>query len=454
MKRRIGAAILVMSLGSAAQAQTIPIQLTANWAKPHPYDTSNSAFREGAFIVPIQPNQMGIVFTIPAVVGNPPVPVRSTSAEIKNAAGVVIRKLWQNRAYSPGQHGEIWDGLDDYGFKATAGPFTPLLQYNGVQYKWDGIMANTSPNLTAVDSWSGVGGLFPYDLVSIGNTGFTAEGYNEGEYNSVTFPLATPSIKVNPLIPQSIGGAMLLRAATDGNLIYYVSMVHATPTLGKSWIIAVDPKGYLHNFSAGTVLPRSYYTNAVVRNNPRYLIAQVADLTPGNLGFITGVAVQRYGDLFASAHGKRGSLPNENVIRLFKKRTGTPVGGAAGSIKIEDPQRMAFDLSNNLWVLTGDGRGSDKILKVSGVGSTNTITAPISMLANPVALAISPLSGDLFVADGGKNQQVFEYSVRPNKLIRTLGVAGGYGIGNSCRSSMSPYKFYFDYGGMDVSRQG
>ncbi|MCU1321253.1 MAG: repeat containing protein [Acidobacteriaceae bacterium] len=453
MRKLLGAVLLLASLGQVAPAQTTPIQLPANWAKPHPYDTSNSAFREGAFLVPVRSSQMGIVFTIPATVGTPPVPVQSTSAEIKNAAGIVIRKLWQNRAYAPGQHGEIWDGLDDYGIAATGGPFTPLLQYNGVQYKWDGVMANTSPNLTAVDSWSGVGGLFPYDLVSIGGTGFTAEGYNEGGYNAVAFPIATPSLKVKLLLPQAIGGAMFLRAATDGNLIYYVSIIHATPTLTRSWIIAVDPKGYLHNFSAGTVLPRAYYTNAVTPQNYRYLIAQAADVTANDRGFITGVAVQRHGNLLASAHGKRSTAPNENVIRLFDKLTGAPIAGSAGSIAIADPQRMAFDLSGNLWVLSGDGRAGDKLSKVSGVGSTNIVSTPISGLSNPVALAISPVFGDLFVADGGANQQIFEYNVSRNKLVRTLGVPGGYGVGDTCNSAMSPYKFYFDYGGMDVSRQ-
>jgi hypothetical protein len=453
MKSWIGVAILIMSLGSCSHAQTTSIELPANWALPHPYDTSNSAYQDGKFIVPIRSNEMGVVFSIPVTVGSPPVPVRSTSAEVRNSAGVVIRTLWQNRAYAPGQHGEIWDGLDDYGVAATGGPFTPLLQYNGVAYRWDGVLADTSPDLTAVDSWSGVGGLFPYDLVSIGATGFTAEGYNEGGYSSVTFPMATPSQNVRPLVPQSIGGAMFLRAATDGNLVYYVSMVHVTAALGRSWIIAVDKRGYLHNFSAGTVLPRSYYTNAVDPKSYRTLIAQGADVTASDEGFITGVAVQRRGGLLAVAHGKRSTLPNQNVVRLFDKLTGAPVEGAAWSISIVDPQRIAFDLSGNLWVLSGDGRGGDKLFKVSGVGSTNIVTMPIGGLSNPVALAISPVTGDLFVADGGTNQQIFEYSISRNKLVRALGVVGGYGVGNSCNSAMSPYKFYFDYGGMDVTRQ-
>src|ERR1700761_8432863 len=238
MKRLIQTILLVVILKSVLFAQDVPIQLPANWARSHYYDTANSAFQNGAFTVPIRSNQMGFIFTIPAAVGDPPVPVRSTSAEVKNVAGVVIRKLWQNRAYAPGKHGEIWDGLDDYGAPAAGGPFTLLLQYNGVQYRWDGVLADTSPDLTARDSWSGVGGLFPYDLVSIGSEGFTAEGYNEGGYSAIVFPLATPSRRVNPLIPQSIGGAMFLRASTDGNLIYYASMIHLAGPTSRSWITA------------------------------------------------------------------------------------------------------------------------------------------------------------------------------------------------------------------------
>ncbi|MBB5062436.1 hypothetical protein [Granulicella mallensis] len=453
MKRLIQTILLMVMLGSALRAQNTPIQLPANWAKPHYYSTADSAFQDGKFIVPVRSNQIGFVFSIPATVGTPPVPVRSTSAEVKNAAGVVIRKLWQNRAYSPGKHGEIWDGLDDYGVAAVGGPFTLLLQYNGVQYRWDGVLADTSPDPTAPDSWSGVGGLFPYDLVSIGSEGFTAEGYNEGGYNSITFPLATPSLRVNPLIPQSIGGAMFLRASTDGNLIYYSSMIYLPGSTVKSWVTAVDKKGNIHNFSAGTVLPRTYFMNAVDPKNVRYVTVQGADTINNTEGIITGVAVQRHGSLLATAHGKRNLVASADVIKLFDKDTGAPVGGMAGSIAITNPQRMAFDLAGNLWVLSGDGRSGDTLSKIADVGSTNIITTPIRGLSNPVALAVSPLTGDLFIADGGKNQQVFEYNAKTNELVRKLGKPGGYGIGDSCDSTMSPDKFYFDYGGMDVGRQ-
>jgi hypothetical protein len=442
---------LLVAHHSGSLAQTTQIQLPPNWAKPHAYHDTHPAFRDGRFVVPIRPDQMGIIFTIPATVGNPPVPVRSTSAEISDAAGVVIRNLWQNRAYPAGRFGEVWDGLDDYGKPATDGPFTALLQYNGVQYTWDGILGDTSPDLFAPNTWGGVTLVIPGDMVTLGDTGIAALGYDEGTYNSATFSMKSPMTDVRPFVPQNIGDDIFTRMATDGKLVYFAD--HTTAVGAGAGVVAFDKLGYLHNFSSGNFFPgspRDHFRNEVDKMNPRFLVAQACDVVKYPPVFITGVAVQRKGNVLATAHGAVAKFPSSDVIYLWDKTTCAPLG----SFTIANPQRMVFDLSGSLWVISGTGLDTKNVLsRVTEVGARNMITTPISGLENPMALAISPITGHLFIADGGKHQQVLEYELVKNFKVRTLGDAGGYGTGSSCNAAVTHYKFWFDYGGRDPGTQ-
>jgi hypothetical protein len=449
MKRLL--APLLITAASASAAQTVQIQLPPNWAKPHVYQTTQSAFRDGGFIVPIRPNQMGIIFEMPATVGDPPVPVRSTSAEISNAAGVVIRNLWSNRAYPAGRFGEVWDGNDDYGKPATGGPFTVLLQYNGVQYTWDGILGDTSPDLFAPNTWGGVTLVLPGDMVTLGETGIAALGYDEGTSNSATFSMKHPMVDVRPFVPQNIGRDIFTRVATDGKLVYFAD--HTTAKGVGAGVVAFDKKGYLHNFSGGEFFPgppRDHFHNEIDKINPRFLVAQACDVVDYPAVAITGVAVQRKGNILATAHGSMSTAPSANAVFLWDKTTCAPLG----SFAIANPQRMVFDLNGNLWVISGTGFDTADVLsEVTEVGKRNLVTTPISGLDNPMALAISPVTGDLFIADGGKHQQVLEYDLARNSIVRTLGDAGGYGTGRSCNASVTHYKFWFDYGGRDPYTQ-
>jgi hypothetical protein len=442
---------LLIAVASISPAQTPQIQLPPNWAKPHVYETTRSAYRNGGFVVPIRPNQMEIIFDIPATVGDPPVPVRSTSAEISNAAGVVIRSLWSNRAYPAGRFGEVWDGLDDYGKQATGGPFTVLLQYNGVQYTWDGILGDTSPDRFAPNTWGGVSLVIPGDMVTVGETGIAALGYDEGSYNSATFSMKNPMTDVRPFVPQNIGGDIFTRVATDGKLVYFVD--HTTAAGAGAGIVAFDPKGYLHNFASGAFFPgspRNHFHNEVDTMNPRFLVAQACDVVNYPAVAVTGVAVQRSGNILATAHGSMSTAPSSNMVFLWDKTTCAPVG----SFTIANPQRMTFDLKGNLWVISGTGLDmADTLSRVTEVGSQNTVTTPITGLDNPMALAISPVTGNLFVADGGKHQQVLEYNLATDTKVRTLGDEGGYGAGSSCRATVTHYKFWFDYGGRNPGTQ-
>jgi len=73
-----------------------------------------------------------------------------------------------------------------------------------------------------------------------------------------------------------------------------------------------------------------------------------------------------------------------------------------------------------------------------------------STFRNPIAIAINPVNGHLFVADGGTNQQIFEVSTStPRTIISTLGVLNGYHNSGSCNANIDPAghnspTFWFD----------
>jgi hypothetical protein len=150
---------------------------------------------------------------------------------------------------------------------------------------------------------------------------------------------------------------------------------------------------------------------------------------------------------------------------------------------------MAFDLAGDLWVVDGgtpaldcsypntplmgnrNGAGADPLWKtygslvkivLAGAGSqenppTIASIVPIRslgggsvLLSNPVDIALSPVTGHLFVADGGGNQQVFEFDPKTLNVDSTTGTPGGYGqnrsgTSNSCNATISSSTLWLDY---------
>ena len=445
MKRALPFILLISSAPAFGQVTLSTLPTNPNWAKPHYYNATNDAFQNGAFTIPINANNLGFSFTIPAMVGGQP--VRSTSAVVNNAAGTTLKHLWSNRRYAAGAYGAMWDGTNDQGGAVSSGgPFTVLLQYNSVQFNWDGVIGDTSPDLFGPYEWGQMTLALPQDLVTIGGTGIAANGYDEGTFDATVFPLATPMVNEHPLVPQSIGNPILTHVATDGNLAYF--LMHVSMANNYSGVVAFDVKGNLHNFSSGTLIPSTlqYFRNNADPVNVRSLSVQACDAQLYPIIHV-GIAVQRNGNILATG------IPASNVINLHDKTT---CASAGTSITIASPQRMTFDLNGNLWVISGSLTGvgtANTLSEITGVGTTNTITTPISGLQNPVAISVSPLTGNIFVMDGGANQRVFEYNTSTYALVHTLGVAGGYGQGASCNASVSPYKFWVDYYGRDPANQ-
>ena len=361
---------------------------------------------------------------------------RQTSAAVFNAAGTLVRTLWTRRSYAAGSYGEIWDGLDDYGNVATGGPFTIKVVPNNIRYNWLGLIGNTEDSWTGPNNWDGGPSSFVTAIAFLNGKGYTANGYNEDGYYASVVSESDPNAPY-PMNPGLFGRSTTpdyMDVTTDGTTLFFLARG------GPSYVIAFSTDGRPVSFGQGRSLaslpnPPNQLYNAVTRGTVT-TAANVLDVSPYQTAAITAVAVERtgVGNILATAHGQRGTdVASADRIFLWDKGT----GAALGSITISNPQKMAFDLKGNLWVISGYGSG-DLLYKVTGVGSSNTISTPIRGLSNPMSIAVAPTTGDLFVADGGRRQQILEYNPSTYALVSTLGASGGYGQGSACNANIDP----------------
>jgi len=219
---------------------------------------------------------------------------------------------------------------------------------------------------------------------------------------------------------------------------------------------------------------------------------------------LTGIAVQRSpalpGNLLGVAHGLIQPVPcmsqptSGNSLTLWDKQTGALLGvlGLGNNNQTKkpiNPQKMAFDLVGNLWVIDGgvpavdcsypnhplygnrSGTGRDPIWKTYGglikitfkggasqdnpptiasIASIPSLSKSSVTLSNPVDVAVSPVTGHIFVADGGVNQQVFEFDGSTLNVYSSTGTPGGYGQSlsdslNTCNASIGNSTLWLDY---------
>jgi hypothetical protein len=427
--------ILILVLFSIRVLAQQPPQLTSNWTGINVYDYTHDPWDIGSgFKVPIGATQVGFTFTLPSHT--------KSAALVVDASGVIRRTLWKNRNYPAGvEFGEIWNGLDDNGVAvpSSSGPFTITVQTNSVNYVWRGLIGFVG-NPFSQSSWNLSAESFPYDMASIGTQGYLALDLSEQAFQAESFPLATPTTGVQALNTVLFNGADFEYAATDGNLLYF----SARPISGNGGVFAFDQNGYFHSFSKGSLLPSgSNPTNA--DSDPTFTqkaSPQVADMVVAGTSVITGIAVCPNSQVLATAHGARLTIASLDTVFTWDKTTGV----STGSITVPNPHRMTCDQSGNIWVISGTGISGDVLYEIPS-GSSTAAPSTISGLSNPVALSVSPTTGDLFIGDGGTNQQVFEYN-SSQALVRTLGAPGGYGSGITCNSIYSPYKLHLDYSGV------
>jgi hypothetical protein len=424
---------------------------TPNWNEPTPEAQREAAEADARPPRAPGPHEIAFSFTLPEK-------ARGTSAGVYDAQDMLVRTLWSARPYGAGSHNELWSGKDDQGNTAPAGVYRIKVLYGNVHYDWDGVLGVTEDSLAGPHNWDATAA-FPSSLAFIGDKAYVAGGYNEARIEAYVFDEKTP-YTVAPLNMALFSGGQFEFAASDGKRVYFAAMHYCCG--GSNAVVSLTPDGKLWDFAQGTVIPSigrlaGYFVNTQMQPPVALLNARGVDVGPFQTEAITGLAVERQGKLLATAHGAHGGAimkASLDSIYLWDKNTGARVGTIEG---IHSPQKMAFDLDGDLWVVEGGpvvdwhwDRGA-RLARIHDAGGKNEITEPIAGLENPVDVKLNPANGHLLVADGGASQQVKEFDPRDahelqsGKPLSTLGTHGGYGQGDACNATLTSTSFWLDF---------
>lgn len=360
--------------------------------------------------------------------------------DTKTSAGVysadtLIKTLWGNVPYHPGTYTMVWDGKTDRGTAAPRGQnYTIKLLTDSVIYNYDGKIGTTSqswysPNRLEDFVWQGNS-----TLAFAGRIGWFSGEYAEGKFNIGYFSDAAPN-DLRPISPNYMNQTIEIGdMATDGKRLYLMNTSNGWG--GPEYVTVLDAaSGAPVSFTSGTPLQgttcAAWPTNNCGTNlNPgawwNTTLSYIDYAKWGTANPATGIAVQRNGHILAVAHG------GANTIRLYDKNTGISLGSITG---IDNATQMAFS-SEGLWVAAGGA-----LYLITGVGSTDTVTKPLTGFSNVVAVGTNGSTNSLFVLDGGIHQQMYEYAARTHALKRTYGTLGGY---NHCNPKVNTNALMLD----------
>lgn len=340
----------------------------------------------------------------------------STSAGAFTPDGRLVRTIWRNVRYPSGTFSSTWDGTDDSGNPVAGGNYQIRVLYHNVKYDWDGVVGNTSFTHVGDHLWRSFFTLNAVGSLAVsGTTAFLTTGYVEQQARAKRFDTSDPQTPSDAVFTnQEVGWTLV---ATDGVRYYLANTGDLTDRYSSTFVAGYNVgDGSDAPFSAGTHVITSTPTvtefqGAVDVSQKDTSGSAVSDPAFLALNAATGLAVQKSGSLLAVAHGPL------NVVRLFSKTTGTPVG----TISITNPGALAFDANGSLWVLSGT-----TAKRYVNVGSSPSVAATVTGLSRPINIATHPTNANIvLIADGGTSQQVKAFNASGGGLW-TYGLAGGY----------------------------
>lgn len=337
-----------------------------------------------------------------------------TSAGVYKNDGTLIRTLWSGLNLDPGSHARVWNGADDEGGLAAEGEYQIRILSNNVDYKWEGVIGNTSDAVTGPGIHRGL--IFITGMAVSGGTVYYSAGYPEGNTAFFKFNTANPQTRT-PILPAHETNQESRFVATDGINVYWAGKDPFAPD--KWFVVATGVSDDLETaFPGGVPLKMTHgrtYVGAIDFQNDAQAV-------------ITGVAVQKSGKYLFVSH------ENQNRIHILDKST----GALAGTFGIPSPRHLALDAAGNLWVSHG-ARSVSKYTVLAG-GALSETGATLPDLAEPLALAVSFDGKTVVVADGGASQQVKAYRNADGASNWSLGKAGGYAVD----AGVADDKFYFN----------
>jgi sugar lactone lactonase YvrE len=333
-----------------------------------------------------------------------------TSAGIFNRAGHLIRTLWGNERLAAGHYDRPWDGNDDFGKPANAGPFTAKLLAHNVQITWNGVIGNSSSHMTGTEKLRGLGAFA--DVACTGPRVYLLRDYMENLEQVTSFAAADPTVfRSETSSFPSLNQFSAISMATDGERMYvgctrsgiyrtnYNSFVFAYPLTDRS-------KPY--TFSG--VPPVKGY-DAAENNDGQWIVTGTGNQC--EVDNPTSLAVQKHGKLLAVAE------IGEGRVVFFDKLTGQHE--AIDPIPMMDVTCVRWSQDDStLWVAaSGDVQAYRWVNGAWSKGTTISNDQPVK------AFAVNPNDGSLAILYGGTDQQLRAFSPH-GKLIYAIGQKGGY----------------------------
>ncbi|UFH52540.1 hypothetical protein [Spirosoma sp. KNUC1025] len=344
---------------------------------------------------------------------NLPVSAR-VSIGVYTADTTLVRTIESNVYKTAGGYNLSWDGKDDRGQvvanRNTAYHFRAV--YNNITATWEGVVGNTSSSFTGTTVHRGWYGIVT--MASSGTACYYGKQYSEGSPSHIKF--AQNNIQARQvIIPTAKTAQNVACVATDGSNVYWLGAdSHAPYTTFVFGTKASDDTEV--QFTSG--FPLTVYAG--------YKYQWAFDTLSGLAANPTGLAVQKNGNFLFVAR----SLVNE--IHVLNKTTGAFIR----KITIPTPGKLCVDNSDNLWVISGTNTVAR--YTVASDGTLGNPTLSLSGLVAPMAVSVSPTTGEIVVADGGSRQQLFGYN-NSGALLWTYGQEGGY----STNSTATTDKFMF-----------
>lgn len=354
-----------------------------------------------------------------------------TSAGVYDSTGKLVATLWSDAYYNAaGTYSAVWDNKDDHDVTVPAGTYTIKVLAHNSNYVWEGVVGNTSDNTSglSVHSCYKFTTTMAFTGTGAGDTkGFYSVGYSENSAPFYTFEGATPN-QVSQRLQGCLTGGNDYDwdySTSDGSVVYFAcpaTQNQTTPVLGQTTnagaVCAFNADGTRMHFTTGTVVNEKYHP---------FVNGIFVGTQPG----ISGIAVQKgAGTLLAVAVGA------DNKVYFVHKTTGAPVA----SFTVTGPGSLAFDSSDNLWVVSGTS-----VLKYTNVVASPgspTLALTIPGFTLPQAIAVSPATAPqpnlLLVQDGGASQQIKAYN-SSGVSQWTFGSAGGY----ATSPNVTTGKFWF-----------
>jgi WD40 repeat protein len=351
---------------------------------------------------------------------------RTISAGAFAADGSLIRTLTRAEARTAGvAHTEKWDQRDEAGKPIAPGTYTIKLVFHNIQYTWEGVIGNSSAEYRHMWYPGLHKALNPAMSFAMNPevVHFSA-GYNEAGPHFHGFSPDSPQMNAQSTHPSDLYRARdpfvaATNIATDGTRLYWSS----GGGFSKASFVAAHElaTGQQAFFSAGAPACLNYRSSST-DCYPDQDYQSVLDFRPDQDNPVTGLAVQRQGQVLALSYGAT------NTLRLVDKTSGKFIRDLSVPLVAGGVNQIAMsgDPAGDLWVISGN-----TVRRYTNISTTKqpVLSTVLSAgLMKPLAVAVDPRDPTrIWVADGGASQQLKRFNSVTGSLQQTIGVLGGPG---------------------------